>query len=375
MDSKTQKHKYYPENATLEWQLDDVLDVNTIGQLQNIDAQFIKKYAIKNLVIKAEQLSYCDTAGMTFLLDLQNKLKQVNVASSITGLTKPLQALYDNFARLPKTTQMKKASVKYNFIARLGKGIVDFTKTLKQNTLFIGEVCHHLIFSITHPSAIRWKETLNIIQIVGPDAVPLSALIGFLLGIILSFQAVVQLRMFGAEIYVADLVSISLVRELGPLMTAIVLTGRTASAFAAELSTMKINQEIDAIKVMNLVPVRFLVLPRIIAATIMTPLLSLVVDIFGIIGCLTIMASEGYIPRIVIHEMIKAVDPMDIIGGVIKTVVFGILIAGIACQHGLRAGSNAAAVGRSTTSTVVSCIVMITIADGIFTTIYYYLGI
>jgi phospholipid/cholesterol/gamma-HCH transport system permease protein len=193
--------------------------------------------------------------------------------------------------------------------------------------------------------------------------------------VILAFQAAVPMRQFGAEIFVADLVGLSILRELGPLMTAILLAGRSGAAFAAEIGTMKVNEELNALTTMGLDPVRFLVVTRILAALLMVPLLSLFADLIGVLaGGLTMLSFS--IPIVTyLKEVDSIVDLKDVLAGLVKTPVFAILIAGIGCLRGLQTQTGASAVGISATRAVVSGIVLLVVVDGIFAVIYYILDI
>jgi phospholipid/cholesterol/gamma-HCH transport system permease protein len=225
------------------------------------------------------------------------------------------------------------------------------------------------------PKKLRWKDVLLTAESAGADAFGIISLVGFLLGLILAYQSVHSLKDFGAEIYVADIVSLSLFRELGPLMTAIVLAGRSGSAFAAEIGTMKVNEEIDALTTMGLDPVRFLALPRIIAAVIVTPLLSLFSCLFGLVGAGLVMLIRGFPVLTYLTQVRDAVDVVDLSGGLVKAFVFGVLIASIGCLRGLQTKLGARSVGISATRAVVSGIVLIVIADGIFAVVYNLLEI
>jgi phospholipid/cholesterol/gamma-HCH transport system permease protein len=191
----------------------------------------------------------------------------------------------------------------------------------------------------------------------------------------MSFQAAIPLRQFGADILVADLIALSMLRELGPLMTAIILAGRTGSAFAAELGTMKINEEVDALKTMGLDPVRFLVVSRVVAAVAVTPLLTLFANLMGLVGGAVVLMSLGYPLVAYVREAQAAVGFHDFAGGMVKSFVYGVLVAAIGCLRGLQTSLGASAVGRSTTRAVVSGIVLIALADGVFAVVYYFLDI
>ena len=240
---------------------------------------------------------------------------------------------------------------------------------------FIGETASALGYAFTHPHRVRWKDVWYTCEQVGANALPIVALISFLLGVILAFQAAVPMRQFGAEIFVADLVGLSILRELGPLMTAILLAGRSGAAFAAEIGTMKVNEELNALTTMGLDPVRFLVVTRILAALLMVPLLSLFADLIGVLsGGLTMLSFN--IPIVTyLKEVDSIVDLKDVLAGLVKTPVFAILIAGIGCLRGLETQTGASAVGISATRAVVSGIVLLVVVDGIFAVIYYILDI
>jgi phospholipid/cholesterol/gamma-HCH transport system permease protein len=193
--------------------------------------------------------------------------------------------------------------------------------------------------------------------------------------LILAFQSAIPMQRFGAEIFVADLLGISMLRELGPLMASILLAARSGSAFAAELGTMKVNEEIDALTTMGLEPVRFLVVPRVLAALIVVPVLAALLNLFGLAGGAVVMLSLD-IPLVTyVNRVVDAVTLTDFAGGMFKALAFGMIVAAVGCMRGLQAGTGADAVGVSTTSAVVSGIVLIAFSDGIFAVIFYLVGI
>jgi phospholipid/cholesterol/gamma-HCH transport system permease protein len=201
------------------------------------------------------------------------------------------------------------------------------------------------------------------------------ALISFIVGLVMAFQSAIPMKMFGAEIYVANLIGLAMVRELGPLMTAIVLAGRSASAFAAEIGTMKINEEIDALTIMGLEPVRFLILPRVIASTFMTPLLTVFAILVGILGGAVVILSMGHPFSAYYNQVVGFVSWGDFVGGMIKCFVFGVLIAATGCIRGYQTRQGPSAVGEAATRAVVSSIILIAVFDGIFSIIYYVLDV
>ena len=217
-----------------------------------------------------------------------------------------------------------------------------------------------MFWSLRHPRRVRWGEIVFLVQRSGAEALPIVALLSFLVGLTTAFSAAVQLRQFGADIFIADLVGIGMTRELGPLMAAILLTGRSGSAFAAEIGTMKISDEIDALTVMGIRPLGYLVMPRIFAVMLALPLLTLFADVCGIAGGMTIAGlSLNLTPSAFLGQLRKVVEPWDVFSGVLKSVVFGMLVAGVGCHRGMRTEGGALGVGRSTTASVVSGIFLI----------------
>ena len=260
-------------------------------------------------------------------------------------------------------------------IEEIGFEAYGLWRDLRTQIEFIGETTAALAFAVRHPKSVRWKDVWRICEQVGADALPIVALISVLLGMILAFQSAVPMKRFGAEIFVADLIGLSMLRELGPLMTAILLAGRSGAAFAAEIGTMRVNQEVDALTTMGLSPVRFLVTPRVIAAVLMTPLLTLFSDLVGMIGGALTMRSFSIPIVTFLKEIDSAVTLTDFLAGFIKSFVFAVLIAGIGCLRGLQTKAGASAVGDSATRAVVTGIIMLVVVDGIFAVAYYMLNI
>jgi phospholipid/cholesterol/gamma-HCH transport system permease protein len=239
---------------------------------------------------------------------------------------------------------------------------------------FLGELSVVMFKTCLKPGTLRIKDLLITVDASGVRAVPIVVIMGVLVGLIMAFQGAVMMAQFGAEIYIADFVGKTVTRELGPLITAILFAGRTGSAFAAELGTMKVNEEIDAFTTMGLDPVRFLVVPRVIAATLMTPLLTIYANLAGIAGGAIVMVGLGYPLVTYVNRLTSIVTTTDFVGGLAKSLVFGLLVAASGCLCGLRTGDGASAVGNSATRAVVSSILLIILADGLFAVLFYFLG-
>jgi phospholipid/cholesterol/gamma-HCH transport system permease protein len=240
---------------------------------------------------------------------------------------------------------------------------------------FVGEVTVAAAAAPIRRRQWRWSEFWRAADEAGVRALPLTLLLGFLIGLILAFQSAIPMRRFGADIFVANLVTISLVRELGPLLAAVILSGRTGSAFAAELGTMRVNEEIDALNTMGLDPVTLLVLPRMLAATLVMPALALALSAAGMAGMASVLVALGYPLELVRVQASSTATMTDLAGGLFKAAVFGLAIAAIACRAGLAASRGPQAVGQAATAAVVGGIVVTILLDGVFAVLFFRLGL
>jgi phospholipid/cholesterol/gamma-HCH transport system permease protein len=320
-------------------------------------------------------VEYCDGGGIAMLVDLLRQPRRPEAKVSVVGLKPQFETLLDQFDPAALRVPPKEHAERLHTVAEIGRAALIVGRDLRLQIAFIGETSSALWFAITHPHRVRWKDVWYTCEQVGVNALPIVALISFLLGIILAFQSAVPMRQFGAEIFVADLVGLSILRELGPLMTAILLAGRSGAAFAAEIGTMKVNEELNALTTMGLDPVRFLVVTRIIAALLMMPLLVIFADLIGILGGALTMVSFNIPISAFLHEVDSLVDVKDLLAGLAKAPVFAILIAGIGCLRGLQTQTGASAVGISATRAVVSGIILLVVVDGIYAFVYYLLDI
>ncbi len=351
------------------------LDAETTGRLWPEAVRNVSQARPTTLVIDASKIDYCDGAGMALLLQLKRIQERRDNQVRIEGLRPDLKQLLDMFDPGPISKPKTEHGLLGQIAVDVGKATVDLFTEMRALVTFVGELCVKLLRTSFSPLSLRWQDTFLIAEKSGADAVGITALLGFLIGLILAFQSAIAMSKFGAEVYVADLVVITVFRELGPLITAFVLAARSGSAFAAEIGTMKVNEEIDALTTMGLEPVKFLVIPRVLAATFVTPLLTMFNNLFGILGAGFVMVSIGFAPIAILHRIQNAADLTDLFSGLVKTFVFGAMIAGIGCLRGLQTKTGASAVGDSATSAVVTSIIAIVLVDGVFAVIYYYLGI
>ncbi len=352
------------------------LDAKGTSKLWHGITQKISNCDTPNLTLDLEKVNYMDTAGAFFICHMETLAKTRGIENIfIANLKQEFSPLIELAKSIKQKNFSDQTPKKLAFVDNQGKAVSDALSEIKEFITYIGEIIWSLIQSFKQPKTIRWADTFLVAERAGVDALPIVALISFIVGLVMAFQAAIPMRMFGAELYVANLIGIAMIRELGPLMTAIVLAGRSASAFAAEIGTMRINEEIDALTVMGLDPIRFLIVPRIIALTVITPLLTIFSNLVGILGGALVITSLGY-PIISYYNQIASfVEWNDFAGGLIKCFVFGILIAATGCIRGYQTQSGPSAVGVSTTRAVVTGIVLIAVFDGIFSIMYYYLGI
>ena len=328
------------------------------------------------LTVDLEKVSYLDDFGALVLVEIKNlmagqksRLYLKNADQKVKEILSILK--YDALGEADTFTRKPPP----NMLIRLGEGVFGQAADLNFIFAFIGSVCLSLIHVCLHPRSLRIDDTLSSMNKVGVDALPVVGLISFLLGLIMAFMSSVQLQQFGANIYVASLVSLSMVRELGPIMTAIIVAGRSGSAFAAEIGTMKISDEVDALFTMGFDPTRFLVVPKIVASVITVPILTLFSDLFAIMGGLVVgvfmldLTANAYMA-----QTLKTLTVFDVFWGFLKAAVFALLISGIGCLRGFQVSGGAAEVGQATTSAVVSSIFLIILADAVFAVILRYWG-
>jgi phospholipid/cholesterol/gamma-HCH transport system permease protein len=349
------------------------LDATTIRGVWAEGRHAIEAAGGRRIVVDAANVDYCDGAGIALLVDFIRQRKAGDV--QVAHLAPAFETLLEQFDPRELERDLDPPPRRRSAIEEVGVIVVGMASDLRQQIVFIGETAAALAHALRRPGDIRWKDVWMICERVGADALPIVALISFLLGVILAFQSAIPMRRFGAEIFVADLIGLAMLRELGPLMTAILLAGRSGAACAAEIGTMTVNQEVDALTTMGLDPVRFLVTPRIIAALLMTPLLTLFADLISLLGG-AITLQTFSIPFVTfVHEVESIVDFSDFMAGFVKSFVFAVLIAGIGCLRGLQTSAGASAVGDAATRAVVSGIVLLVAVDGVFAVLYYLLDI
>lgn len=335
--------------------------------------------AFKNLklvLLRAHDLAGWDSRLPAYLLKIFNYCQTQHIEVDMSGLPEGAQALLKLARAVPERAGARRTAQQKSTLAEIGKTVLNGLKDAKGLLAFIGETVLAFIALIQAKARFRTIDIFLCIQDAGPAALPIVTLISLLVGLILAFVGAVQLAMFGAQIYIADLVGLGTVREMGALMTAVIMSGRTGAAYAAQLGTMNVNSEIDALKTMGISPMQFLVLPRMLALILMMPLLCLYADLMGMLGGAMVTVSAFDVSLIQYYnETQKAVDLTDFGIGLFKSLVFAALIATAGCMRGMQCGRSASAVGDAATAAVVNSIVYIVVADSVITLICDRLGI
>jgi len=346
---------------------------NAAGMIEALKALLADQPPV-SLTVDLQKVTYLDDFGALVLAELKKLMSGEQDRFFLTNASESVKQVLSilNFDALGRRIPFTKKRSSDMF-TRFGEGVLRQISDLNFTFAFMGSVCLSLFYVAAHPKSLRGDDTFSSMENTGVDALPIVGLISFLLGLIMAFMSSVQLKQFGANIYVASLVSLSMVRELGPIMTAIIVAGRSGSAFAAEIGTMKVSEEIDALFTMGFDPTRFLVVPKIVATVIVVPFLTLFSDLLAILGGLVVgvfmldLTTNAYV-----SQTIKTLTVFDVFWGFLKSGVFALLITVVGCLRGFQVKGGAAAVGQATTSAVVTSIFLIILSDSIFAIILRY---
>jgi phospholipid/cholesterol/gamma-HCH transport system permease protein len=330
----------------------------------------------RSVAFNADELAAWDSSVLIFLEQISELCRQRKIPMDRAGLPAGVQKLLALAEAVPERKGARREVSGASILERIGTTTIGVAGSATEMLAFLGEMTITFIRLCGMKARYRSSDLLLLIQQCGAQALPIVTLISFLVGVILAFVGAVQLKQFGAQIYVADLVGIAMMREMGAMMTGIIMAGRTGAAFAAQLGTMKVTQEVDALTTAGFSPLEFLVLPRVMALILMMPLLCLYADFVGVLGGAVIgvgMLDLSWTTYF--QETVNAITLMDIFGGVFKSSVYGVLIALSGCLRGLQCGNSSSAVGDAATSAVVTGIVFIVVACGVFAVVFYILGI
>jgi phospholipid/cholesterol/gamma-HCH transport system permease protein len=348
------------------------MDSSNASRMIEIFGSLINDRQPSSLTVDLKKVTYLDDFGALVLVELKGMMARSTGFFELKNAREEVLSILHSQTLADPTSFITVRPP--NMFIRFGDAIIQYAADVKYLISFVGSVCIAFVNSLLHPKSLRMEETFLYMQKTGVDALPIVGMISFLLGLIVAFMSSVQLRLFGANIYVASLVSLAMCRELGPIMTAIIVAGRSGSSFAAEIGTMKISEEVDALFTMGFDPTQYLVVPKILASVIVVPILTLFSDIFAILGGLVVgVFMLDLTVSTYISETITTLTVFDVSWGIFKSGVFALLISWIGCLRGFQVKGGAASVGHSTTSAVVSGIFLIIVSDALFTVMLRYL--
>jgi phospholipid/cholesterol/gamma-HCH transport system permease protein len=332
--------------------------------------------AVRRITFDSDDLAAWDSGLLTFLTKVIVESERSGIETDRGGLPDGVRRLLALATAVPERKDTARGPSRTPLLARFGVAAIAASRGAAEQLAFVGEASLAFMRLLTGRARYRRSDFFLVLQEVGAQALPIVSLITFLVGVILAYVGAVQLRQFGAQVYVADLVGIAMTREMGAMMAGIIMAGRTGAAFAAQLGTMQVNEEIDALSTLGLSPMEFLVLPRMLALAVMMPLLAVYADLLGMLGgaavglgMLDLGATEYYL------RTAEAVGLADVAAGLIKASVFGVLVAVAGCLRGIQCGRSSAAVGAATTSAVVTGIVFIIVSDATMTVLFDLLGL
>ncbi|MGO8822461.1 MAG: MlaE family lipid ABC transporter permease subunit [Desulfomonilaceae bacterium] len=360
---------------------DEIL-IEIIGSVSVEDAvsvnkelsELLESQPLKNVELNLGGLNYLDGAGIAVIRNfirncnkLRNTITLFNIPDGAKRFLDQDQcSIYDGKNTLEEVEEP-------DFADQIGQGLVQLKQNAYEIITFLGSVVEAFSSGLRHPVSIKWEGFAKLFEKAGVDAVPIVTILSLLMGAILGFQAAIQLRKFGANIFVADLVSLSICLEMGPLLTALIISGRSGAGYAGHVGSMQVSQEIDALQVLGIDPVLYLVLPRILALALAAPCLTVLADVMGITGgCLVAGFSLDVTPTAYFNQVQKVLEVSDVFKGLIKSFVFGIQIAGIGCFRGFQVKGGAESVGSATTSAIVTCIFVTTVTNALFAVLFYY---
>jgi phospholipid/cholesterol/gamma-HCH transport system permease protein len=379
-------HPEGPEVTSRQWSLDTtpeglVLRLSGSWRMQDglpspaeVEAQLGAQPSARRLAFDTREVTGWDTGLLVFVHKVLGAATARGLTVDRSGLPEGVRKLLDLAAMVPER-DTKRGGEGQSRLARIGNATIAAALGAREMITFVGEASLALARAAVGRARFRRVDLLLNIQQAGASALGIVSLISFLVGLILAFVGAMQLRQFGAQIYVADLVAIGMGREMGAMMAAIIMAGRTGAAYAAQLGTMRVNEEIDALSTMGISPFEFLVLPRMLGLILMMPLLTIYADVVGIAGGAVVgvgMLKVGLLPYW--EHTWAAVSLEDFAAGLIKSAVFGVLIAIAGCLRGMQCGRSSAAVGLAATSAVVTGIVFIIVSDAILTVVYDAIG-
>ena len=358
----------------------DTVQVQLAGEWQmrqplpspaDVEQQINAGPAVRRLTFDTQDLGHWDSSLLTFLHKVEALCQTRDISVDRSGLPDGIKRLLSLAEAVPERQETRRGAGRDPALARIGKGAIAAVAEVGNVLEFLGEAFLAFLRLVRGRASVRGSDLALLLQECGAQALPIVTLISFLVGAILAFIGAVQLQQFGAQIYVANLVGLAMALEMAAMMTAIIMSGRTGAAFAAQLGTMQVNQEIEALTTLGISPMEFLVLPRMLALVLMVPLLTIYANLMGMLGGAAISATMLDISLVsYFHQTREALTLKYFAQGLIKSAVYGVIIALAGCMRGMQSGRSAAAVGEAATSAVVTSIVGIIVASAVLTVIY-----
>jgi phospholipid/cholesterol/gamma-HCH transport system permease protein len=355
--------------------LGGTLDVETAAPARREIVAQVGAARPRSLAVDAAGIEHGDMSGMALLYELAEGRLVPGVRATIRGLRPEFQALLAAFPSNDEFAAMGAPAPPRRFFAHIGDTTLSMLADVRAQMAFLGGIVVGFAAVLRRPRAMRWREVGVVFEKAGVNALPIVSLISVLMGLVIAFEAAQPLAMFGAQIFIADMIGLVMIREFSPIFTAIIFAGRSGSAFAAEIGTMKVNEELNALETMGLDPLRFLVIQRVFAGTMLMPVLAAYSMLWGVFGGLLVMVSMGFTFSQVWGELVRAMHVRDVIVGVSKSFVFGFIIAGLGCLRGMQTKEGPNAVGDSTTRAVVAGILMIIVVDSVYSVLTYVLKV
>ncbi len=330
----------------------------------------------RSVEIDLSRIEVIDGACMALLVHFRNDVRARKITCEFVGGVPEVERIVNLYGGHKKFKRRRPQRKPANAVEQIGEATLAVIQEVRLILDFFGQLVVAAMLAIKHPKTVNFHDVGPTMERAGADAAPIVMLINFLIGFVMAYQSAEQLKQFGANIYVVDLVGVSMTRELAPLMTAIIICGRSGASFAAELGTMKVSEEIDALRTLGFMPLRYLVMPRMLGLILVAPFLVLLADAVGIAGGLVVAAlTLDITPTSFMIQLQTAVKPSDILSGVVKSMVFAGAVSLISCQQGLATSGGAEGVGRRTTGAVVAILFALIVLDAIFTVLLASLGL
>lgn len=348
------------------------LDVQTTGYLWHELERRLGPLRISELTVDASQLDFYGGIGIALLRYLSEGGITPGARVTVHGLSADLERLMETFTAEDFRAYRPHAPPKQNLPEEVGSVVRELLQDLREEAAFIGSVVAAIPWVLARPKQLRWGEIRQVLESAGANALPVVALFSGLVGMVLVLEGTHPLAQFGAQLFMADMLGFAFVRDAGPLVAGIMLVGRSGSAFAAELGTMKVNQELDALTTMGLDPIRFLVVQRVLAASLLMPLLALYAMLAGIVGGILVMRFQGFSPLLIYNQIIARVHLGDLGVGLTKSLIFGLIVGSVGCLRGLQTKEGPQAVGVSATRAVVAGILLIILANTLYSAVQFF---